>query len=206
MKTAGKVFLGILVAAASYEIIIQLAEYAERYEYWKWSREYCDRVGKQLLRIGMQRSPIEPKNGDVTLDIDERVQEIPGGVHGDERNMPFSDKQFGVCFNEHTLEHLFSSDDVQLAVNECRRVADYAVLLAPSPNSLYASLFCPTHHLRLWFDNEKKQIVTRPNTWNTGFGYDFGYEHHTGELKIGQAMVLGHQEYVPVRIGRRYES
>ena len=60
--------------------------------------------------------------------------------------MPFGDREFGACFNEHTLEHLHSADDVRLAISECMRVADYAVFLTPSPHSL-AALIHPDHRL-----------------------------------------------------------
>ena len=193
----GKVLLWLLAGTAAYEGIIQIKEHNERHTYYKWARSYCNQVNKPLLRVGMRRSMLEPPNGDVTIDIDTNVLGIPGGVHGDERNMPFMDKEFGVCFNEHTLEHLYTAEDVEKAISECRRVADSAVLLAPSPYSIYASLFNPTHHLRLWFDNQKNQIIVRSNTWNTGLG--FIYEGNTGGLGknvVAQVIVT----YTPLQL------
>lgn len=190
----------IALAALTYEGVIQVKEHKERHDYFNWARGYCDSVGKELLRIGMRRSGLEPPNGDVTLDIDPEVLNIAGGVQGDERFMPFRDKEFGVCFNEHTLEHLHSAEDVEMAIKECRRVADYTVLLAPSPYSIYASLFCPSHRLRLWFDNEQNEIVVRPNDWRTGLGYS--YEADTGGVVIRQAMVLSYDQIeLPAIIG-----
>ena len=150
---------------AAYEFEIQSTEFNERHGLWRWSRDYCSRIGKPLLRIGIRRSFLEPPNGDVTLDIDPAVLAIPGGVLGDERQMPFADKQFGVCFNEHTLEHLKTVEDVQLAVKECARVADKAVLLAPSPYSIISMLH-PNHFQRLWF--ERNRIKVSPNQWKLG--------------------------------------
>jgi len=196
MKTWGKILLGVLGTAVIYEGVIQLNEIAERENYWQLARKYCDKIGKPLLRIGIRRSSFEPPNGDVTLDVDLKVLDIPGGVHGDERAMPFSDKEFGCCFNEHTLEHLHTCEDVEMAVNECARVADFTVLLCPSPYSIYSNLFNPTHYLRLWFDNDKNRVIVRPNHWRTGLG--FVYEGDTGGMgkSTGQAMVV----YEPINL------
>lgn len=159
----GKLLLLILGLEAG----LQVRENIERRTYYNLAREYCNSVGKPLLRVGMRRSPLEPPNGDVTIDIDPAVQEIEGGVWGDERGMPFGDKEFGIAFNEHTLEHLSSPEDVQLAVNECVRVADKAIFLAPSPYSLMG-IFHPTHHLRLWFDTVNSQIRVVGNEYRIG--------------------------------------
>jgi hypothetical protein len=188
----------VIKALAIYEGITQAREISERFNFYRWAREYCDEVGKPLLRIGMKRSPFEPPNGDYTLDIDPRVEDLTDtiGVLGDERFMPFEDKKFGVSFNEHTLEHLHSVEDVELAVNECRRVADYAVLLAPSPYSIYANFFCPSHRLRLWFNGNK--ILVRENDLRTGLGP--AYQGDTGGEplnSIGQFMVLKYEELTP---------
>ncbi len=170
--------LKLVSMLAAYEGTVQLIETKERHNLFNQSRKYCDSVGKQLLRVGIRRSFLEPPNGDVTLDIDPVVENIPGGICADERYMPFEDKEFGVAFNEHTLEHLRSAEDVELAVNECVRVADRAVLLAPSPYSIYASLFCPSHNLRLWFDQQSNTIRVAKNKYRTGLGTNIGYSQH----------------------------
>lgn len=155
MSKSWNIALGIVLGLVIYELIIQTIETLERHTYWRRSREYCDKVKKPLLRVGMKRSIFEPPNGDVTIDLDKAVLKIPGGVLGDERHMPFIDKQFGVCFNEHTLEHLHSVKDVELAVRECTRIADCAVFLTPSPYSIVATFFCKTHRLRIWSEDDK---------------------------------------------------
>jgi hypothetical protein len=170
----GKVILGALGVAAVYEVVCFIAETKEKHDYFNLARDYCRSVNKPLLRIGMQRAPWEPPNGDVTLDIDPIVKYIPGGVWGDERNMPFNDKQFGICFNEHTLEHLQSAEDVELAVNECVRVADKAIFLVPSPYRISTTLFEPGHLLRLWLDPQTNTIKVTQNDYRTGFGGDQG--------------------------------
>ncbi len=132
---------GLLLAAGligMYEVGVQLPEYMDRHDGFTAARAYCRSVGKPLLRIGVHRSPLEPPNGDVTLDLDPSVTDIARGVIlGDERNMAmFTDRQFGVAFNEHTLEHLITAEDVAESVRECLRVADYAIFLFPSRNLL----------------------------------------------------------------------
>ena len=194
MHAFWKVLLVTVGTTGTYETVVQLKEHAERAYHWQVARAYCDMVGKPLLRIGMSRSAFDGDPGDVTLDIDSRVLDIPGGVLGDERDMPFPDKYFGCCFNQHTLEHLHTAEDVELAVNEGMRVADYQVLLAPSPHSIYATLFCPSHYLRMWFDNENQRIVVRDNKWRTGLGFDG--EGNRGDL--GQAMVIYEELNLPV--------
>lgn len=155
--------MNLFQAALVYEGFIQAIELEERHHYYRLARDYCSEVSKPLLRIGMRRSPLEPPNGDVTLDIDPSVERVSGGVLGDVRAMPFAGKQFGVCFNEHVLEHLRTASDVQVAVAECCRVADYAILLAPSPYSIVANLH-PGHHLRLWFKAHNQIVVEQLQT------------------------------------------
>lgn len=141
-----------------YEAGVQLPEYQDRHEGFAAARAYCRSVGKKLLRIGVHRGLLEPPNGDITLDLDPSVTDPSKGVVlGDERNMVmFADRQFGVAFNEHTLEHLFTAEDVRRAVTECLRVADYAIFLFPSRNSLVGKV--------LW----------SPNALGRCFGGPFG--------------------------------
>ena len=185
-------FWAIAGIIAAYEGIIQIKEFDERHRYYNWARRYCDDVKKPLLRIGMRRSSLEPPSGDVTLDLDPEIENVEGGVYGDVRDIPYPDKTFGVTFNEHVLEHLHTAGDVEAAISECVRVADKTVLLCPSPYSIYASLFCPTHNLRLWFDAKNNKIVVRPNKWRTGMGYRAG---------IGQAIVIDEPIRLHIIIG-----
>ncbi len=143
----------IAVALGLYEAGVQLPEYLDRHDGFRDARAYCRSVGKPLLRIGVHRSPLEPPNGDVTLDLDPSVTDPAKGiVLGDERNMAmFADRQFGVAFNEHTLEHLFTAQDVAMAVGECLRVADYAIFLFPSRNSLVGKVLWSPNALGRYF-------------------------------------------------------
>jgi len=145
MSGKRSLFWGSLSLLTLYELAVQAGEYQARHRLFAAARAYCRAIGKPLLRIGMRRSPLEPPNGDYTVDIDSTVALVGGGVWADERCLPFADRQFGVCFNEHTLEHLPAPADVQLAVAECSRVADVCILLLPSsPLSRWAH---ETHRL-----------------------------------------------------------
>ncbi len=190
----------VIKLLALYEVGLSVRGTLERHNYYNEAREYCNQIGKSLLRVGMRRLPWEPPNGDVTIDIDPEVLNLEGGVLGDERDMPFKDKEFGVAFNEHTLEHLYSPEDVEQAVNECTRVADKAIFLAPSPYSIAGNLFNPTHHLRLWFDQTNNRILVKENKYNIGLGFNFGstFDYMNKESpRIGQALVA---ERIPPKI------
>jgi hypothetical protein len=164
----------LLIGAVAWEGSIYTKETIERHRYYGIARRYCDEFSKPLLNVGMKRHVWEPPNGDITLDLDQSVERIDGGVWGDVRDMPFDNKAFGFVFNSHVLEHLPQPEDVELAVRECVRVADYAVFLTPSPYSIVANLFAPSHHLKLWFDRAQNKIIARPNKWRTGIGLTSG--------------------------------
>ncbi len=180
-----------IIALATHEAGIQVKENVERHTYYNTARQYCDEVDKPLLVVGIKRHFWQPPNGDITVDIDPKVLNIPGGVLADEREMPFNDKTFGACYNAHTLEHLYTPDDVELAVNECLRVSDKVVFLAPSPYSIIANMLVPGHNLRLWFDpaNNRMKVANKNNR---------------APVSTGQALVV--QDYAPeiIRVGRGF--
>jgi SAM-dependent methyltransferase len=204
MKHGTKVALGIAGglagAVALYEVGHQIHDNYERSYYWDVARAYSDAVGKPLLVVGMKRWPWQPPDGDVTVDLDPAVLGIPGGVQANELSMPFSDKQFGACYNAHTLEHMASAEDVETAVNECLRVAEIAIFLCPSPYSIVANMFCPSHNLRLWFDNDNNRIIVRPNNWRTEIGWQPGPRNTA--IEAGQSMVAYEPLKVPLVISR----
>ena len=180
MRAAVAVSL-VVGAAVLWELRLGVQEHIERHQYYGIARAYCDEVGKPLLTIGMQRWSGNPPDGDYVIDTDPAVMSVPGGIMGSVTEIPFPDKHFGVAYNSHVLEHLDTPEDIELAIVECRRVADYAFLLTPSPNSLYANLFCPSHKFRLWYDKENNKILVKPSTWQTGWGVDYP--------SVSQAMV-----------------
>ena len=156
----------VLWGLGLYEVIVQANETEERHTLYKWSRDYCNSVEKQLLQVGMRRHWFNPPEGDVTLDIDPAVLSVKGGVVGDVRNMSmFGDKEFGTVICSHVLEHLHSVDDIELAISESVRVADRSVFIAPSPYSIMAMLH-PQHRFRLWFSDNTIKVL--PNEWSIG--------------------------------------
>jgi hypothetical protein len=167
----------------TYEGGITVNQIVERHKHFREAREYADQAGKPLLTIGMKRMPWQTPNGDVTVDIDPIVENLPGGVYADERDMPFSDKEFAVCLNAHTLEHLPTASDVEIAINECLRVADRGIFLCPSPYDLISNFVCPAHYLRLWFDQVNNRIRVSDNRWRSGLGFNWG-------PKITQAIIV----------------
>ncbi len=193
--TIAKILLG-------YEGGMAIRENVERHKYYNQARAYADSVGKPLLVVGMKRHFYQPPDGDVTADIDPRVEEIPGGVWADERDLPFSNKEFGAVYNAHTLEHMSSAEDVEKAINECLRVADVGVFLAPSPYSVIANFLCPSHYLRLWFDETNNSIKVTDNRYRTGLGYSSGDTSHPPS-KISQSLVTKIMPRV-VKIGSAY--
>ncbi len=187
MKTGWKIFTGIVGCLFAYQSILTLKEYGERHGFYGLCRSYCQEVGKPLLVVGMKRTRWDPPNGDVTVDIDPAVLEIPGGVMADERELPFENKTFGAVYNAHTLEHMNSISDMEMAVNECIRVADKAVFLCPSPYSIIGNFFCPAHHLRIWFDQENNTIRVTENVYNYGLGIQGGGQYE--KKPVNQSLV-----------------
>lgn len=182
--------MGLAATLIRYELMLQAREIMERRRRYQQCRAYCDSVDKPLLQIGVRTSPLNPPYADTTLDIDPVVLRVPGGVQGDERDMPFEDKEFGACINSHTLEHLHSAEDVELALNESVRVADMAVFLAPSPYSFIANFLCPNHHLRLYMDQQNNRIVVVPNRFRTGVGINAPAILHQGLVSLGRPPVV----------------
>ena len=180
----------IIKLGIAWQVGINARETIERHNYWKMAREYCDSVGKPILLIGMRKWPWLPPNGDITLDIDQRVENIEGGICADERDIPFGDKVFGTVINEHTLEHLDTPEDVEVAVNECVRVADIAIFIAPSPYNI-SNLGNPKHPLRLWFDQVNNKIRVEKNPYRLPIGQVMVSEDNAPRIeKIGNGFII----------------
>jgi hypothetical protein len=172
--------------ALIYEGVIVTTEQLERQKYWSEARQYCDEVGKPLLVVGMKRHFWQPPDGDVTIDIDPKVLGLPSGVLADAREIPYPDKSFGAVYAAHVLEHMDTPEDAEIAINECLRVADRAYFLCPSPYSIYANLFAPSHHLRIWFDQDNQTVRVIP--WNPPFAMG---GHTGGQYEpISQSLVV----------------
>lgn len=90
--------------------------------------------GKPLLNAGCGTPDEHTDAGyminrsDINLDIRELEGVVPNFVQGDIQEMPFEDKQFGVAYCSHALEHM---DDVHKALSELYRVADEVYFVLP---------------------------------------------------------------------------
>ena len=165
MKTGTKIVLGIVGAAVAYQAFFTIKENIERHTHFNAALAFARLVDKPLLVVGLQRRFWEPPNGDVTVDIDPEVLTIEGGVLADVKNMPFTDKRFGAAYVAHILEHMETVLDVETAVNECMRIADRVYFLCPSPYGIISNFFCPSHYLRIWFDQASNTITVADNNY-----------------------------------------
>jgi hypothetical protein len=183
----------LLIGALVYEGAISVKEEIERHSAYNQAREYSDATGKPLLVVGMKRFPWQPDNGDITVDLDPKVEELEGGICADICDLPFPDKYFGAVYCPHVLEHLRTAEDVQQAVNECTRVADEAYFLCPSPYKI-SNLFLPSHHQRVWFDQALNQI--RVKHWNPPFPLGNHTNGQYEDNRIAQVFVARGQAQV----------
>jgi len=80
---------------------------------------------------------------EVQVNIDAALDGMPRFLQLDLETepLPFGDKQFGVAFLSHILEHL---DDWQFALDEACRVADYVVVVLPHP-AYFSGWLAPEH-------------------------------------------------------------
>ena len=71
---------------------------------------------------------------DVMVNVDRTTNGVPGFVQYDLNDTPYPwpDKAFDVAYCSHTLEHL---QNWESALSEMSRIADYVVLVLPSPIS-----------------------------------------------------------------------
>jgi SAM-dependent methyltransferase len=113
-------------AVAGYTILHQFVANNLRVKGFTLARTYADQAGKLLLVIGNPNG--KHSCGDVTLDL-KPAGKCPLEVEGDIHNLNmFADNQFGAVFSSHVFEHL---EDPAMALSECLRVAEYAVLVYP---------------------------------------------------------------------------
>lgn len=73
--------------------------------------------------------------------------------------LPFGDKQFGVAFLSHVLEHL---DNWQFALAEASRVADYVVVVLPHP-AHFSGWLAPEHRQHFSTDDIHQLAELYPN-------------------------------------------
>lgn len=108
--------------------------------------------GRGIINLGAgphrwPQSQVIAWSPEVLANIDISVDGLPHFVELDIETacLPFADKQFGVAFMSHVLEHL---DNWQFALAEALRVADYVVVVLPHPQ-YFSGWLSPEH--RQWF-------------------------------------------------------
>jgi len=86
-----------------------------------------NRVGLEKFskKLGIEWSPSAVKKHQ-TKSIFDQV------VHCESDRLPFADQEFDIVTSVENLEHLYA-EDVRLAVEELKRVADYVILITPLP-------------------------------------------------------------------------
>lgn len=104
--------------------------------------------GKGIVNIGAgphrtYGAQVIARDPEVLANIDIEPDGLPNFIQLDVESepLPFADKQFGVAYCSHVLEHL---DNWQFALNEASRVADYVVIVLPDP--VYFSDWLPPEH------------------------------------------------------------
>jgi len=106
--------------------------------------------GKGIINIGAGPNrtfgaQVVARDPEVLANIDIDPDGLPNFIRLDVESdsLPFADKQFGVAYCSHVLEHL---DNWEFALNEMVRVADYVVIVLPDPK-----------YFSGWIDPEHKQ-------------------------------------------------
>lgn len=129
-----------------YFLAVRAAQYMERGLSARNARSLADNLGKPLLNAGCGGEAWHFSADGISLKCDVNMdivpRNVPNFVLGDVQDMyMFSDKQFGVAFCSHTLEHV---NDPQRAIQELHRVADHVIILTPGWWDV-ATYFNPDH-------------------------------------------------------------
>ena len=149
------------VGAYVYDVIIRPAKVAKK------ARQISDKLGKPMLNVGAgtDKSSLRAKMlgsqlvGDINVDISasEATPHGPNRVSfGDVQSLPFKDKQFGVAYSSHVLEHVDHPDQ---ALKELDRVADKVMAVVPKWWAPHTWLY----NDHQWYVNKKGDFVP---LWN----------------------------------------
>ena len=105
--------------------------------------------GKPIINIGARCNPF----GDIRCDIAPRCK---GVKYCDAENLTqYGDKEFSVAVLSHVLEHL---DDPDQALTEAYRIADYVLVITPSP--IWPQTWLDPTHKWVFLSNRKIRIRT----------------------------------------------
>jgi len=122
--------------------------------------------GKGIINIGAGPNrtfgaQVVARDPEVLANIDIDPDGLPNFIQLDvERDpLPFADKQFGVAYCSHVLEHL---DNWQFCLDEMVRVADYVVIVLPDP-VYFSGWLAPEHKQHFSTDDIDAILQLYPN-------------------------------------------
>ncbi len=184
-----KVLVFALVTHQGYAMVRQ---YSESHDKYNTAVKLSQKADKPLLVVGgpygsngfrRMFSIANHGYGDTCVDLDPRA--CTGSkrfVQADIRSLPFSNKEFGVAYCSHVLEHMPNVPDLQKAYSELKRVADAVFICVPRRDTLLAWL-APDHHLwvkelndhELWVEDRQTKgqyLVTTKGIWERVYGQD----------------------------------
>jgi len=122
--------------------------------------------GKGIINIGCgprrtYQAQVIAEQPEVLTNVDITPNGMPHYIQLDvERSLlPFADKQFGVAFASHILEHLANC---QFALGEMVRVADYVVVVLPDPR-YFSGWLWPDHRQHFSVDDIYELAQLYPN-------------------------------------------
>lgn len=153
------VFLALLGAVGIWQLAVLAFETRDKNRKFRAASGHAQSVDGPLLVVGgpwgakpTRRWFNKPAHGegDVCLDIDPRaIHGHPAGVVASVTHIPFGDGAFGAAFASHLLEHLPSTGDARLALEELHRVAARVFIVYPSRQSI-GGWVIPEHRLWIW--------------------------------------------------------
>ena len=122
--------------------------------------------GKGIINIGAGPNrtfgaQVVAWDPEVVVNIDIEPDGLPNFIQLDVESepLPFADKQFGVAYCSHVLEHL---DNWQFCLDEMVRVADYVVIVLPDPQ-YFSGWIDPEHKQHFSIDDITQILKLYPN-------------------------------------------
>lgn len=153
------VFLVLLGAFGIWQLVVWAFETRDKNRKFRAAVDHARDEARPMLVVGgpwgskpVRRWLNKPAHGagDVCLDIDPRaINGHPAGVVASVTHIPFGDGIFGAAFASHLLEHLPTTGDARLALDELHRVAARVFIVYPSRQSI-GGWVVPEHRLWVW--------------------------------------------------------
>ncbi|MEE8353091.1 MAG: methyltransferase domain-containing protein [Dehalococcoidales bacterium] len=164
------VFLALLGAVGIWQLAVLAFETRDKNRKFRAAVDQAGKEARPLLVVGgpwgskpARRWLNKPAHGagDVCLDIDPRaIHGHPAGVVASVTRIPFGNGTFGAVFASHLLEHLATTGDARLALEELHRVAARVFIVCPSRQSI-AGWVIPEHRLWVWQKGDEIYLKQR---------------------------------------------